>query len=542
VGTALPAPLVVVVKDAGNNAVAGVSVAWAVGSGGGSVSAATSTTNAAGEAQISWTLGAAVGTQSVTASVTGLTGSPVSFTATAVSSNLFFLSPTGSDANQGTSSAPWKTFTKAWSVMRDGDTLQVADGSYATVSPPAEKSGSASGQITVRAENPGGASLSALVLRGSAYLTFVGFKITGVSSAVTVRSNGTGKPSHHLVFQQIGFTCTDVTLNDEVCFGLSDGTHHVLLEDSWGWGGGRYTVLCYGGPGGSPPNLTCDNNTFRRLVLRMGPSTSSSGNPQASLSLYYASNNVVENVIAIDGSAASNTSNAAYYITAHAPPPNADNNKFYGVIALNNLGEGLYVDCPGAVCNGTEVHNSVFWVAQGHGIAASGGTGSGDSCTPVTVDHSTFGLAGSDGFSVYACYSVTLTNNAFYANGGFGAYKSATGTITTNHHNGYFGNKLGARSGLSPGTGDLTSDPDMQYITRIESGSPYKNGGSTGDIGANVINRYSDGVLTGTPLWPWPNEARIKSDMCPGVTTGWCGTPKTLTQYIWAFLGNSSPY
>ena len=454
----------------------------------------------------------------------------------------YYLSPSGLDSNDGLSaSAPWKTFSKAWSVLQPGDTLLVADGSYSSPSPPAGKSGAAGSNIIIQAINPGGAQITALNLRGNSYLSFIGFKITGTQNAVFVESNGVGAPSHHLTFQQIGFTCTDVTLNDNECFGLGDGTHHVLLEDSWGWGGGRYTVMCYGGDGGSPPNLTCDYNTFRRLVLRMGPSTSTGGNPQAALALYYAGNNIVENVIALDGKPASDSSNSAFYITGHAPPPNADFNKFYGVIALNNLGAGLYVDCPGAVCNFTEVHNSVFWASAEYATAMGGDPGN---CNNTIFDHSTMARAGGSthGYDADGCTGTAITNNAFYSNGGYGARQGGTGSTTTNHHNGYFGNVLGARTGLSAGTGDLTSDPGFLYITRIEAASPYKSAGSSGDIGANVINRYQDGVLTGTALWPWPNEARIRTEMCNGVTGGWCSSGKTLTRYIWEYLGNTSPY
>jgi hypothetical protein len=134
-----------------------------------------------------------------------------------------------------------------------------------------------------------------------------------------------------------------------------------------------------------------------------------------------------------------------------------------------------------------------------------------------------------------------VTNNAFFSNTGFGADKSSTGAITTNDHNGYFGNAAGARNNLTAGAGDLTSNPGFSFITRIESTSPYHNAGSSGDIGANVINRYQDGTLTGTALWPWPNETRLKSEMCAGVSGGLCSSGKTLTQYIWGYLGNTTP-
>ncbi len=80
---ALPTALAVLVTDASGDPVASQAVAWAVGAGGGSLSAASSSTNAAGIASITWTLGDDIGPQVVTAVVNGLTGSPVVFTATA---------------------------------------------------------------------------------------------------------------------------------------------------------------------------------------------------------------------------------------------------------------------------------------------------------------------------------------------------------------------------------------------------------------------------------------------------------------------------
>lgn len=80
---ALAQPLVVLVQDAGSNPVAGVVVSWQVTAGGGTLGAATSTTDAAGLASMTYTVGTAAGAgnQTVQASVTGLAGSPVSFTA-----------------------------------------------------------------------------------------------------------------------------------------------------------------------------------------------------------------------------------------------------------------------------------------------------------------------------------------------------------------------------------------------------------------------------------------------------------------------------
>ena len=42
----------------------------------------------------------------------------------------YYLSPTGSDSNPGTAASPWRTFQKAASAVRAGDTVIVRDGTY----------------------------------------------------------------------------------------------------------------------------------------------------------------------------------------------------------------------------------------------------------------------------------------------------------------------------------------------------------------------------------------------------------------------------
>ena len=82
VGSVLSVPLVVRVTDGAGNPVSGVTVAWTA-AGGGTVSAATSTTDAGGHASVQRTLGRAAGTGTTRATAAGLTGSPVTFTSVA---------------------------------------------------------------------------------------------------------------------------------------------------------------------------------------------------------------------------------------------------------------------------------------------------------------------------------------------------------------------------------------------------------------------------------------------------------------------------
>ncbi|MEO5666595.1 MAG: Ig-like domain-containing protein [Bdellovibrionota bacterium] len=64
------APLVVLVRDSGGNAVSGATVDWAVTLGNGTLSATTSISGSDGKAQIVWSLGGTPGLQKVTASIT----------------------------------------------------------------------------------------------------------------------------------------------------------------------------------------------------------------------------------------------------------------------------------------------------------------------------------------------------------------------------------------------------------------------------------------------------------------------------------------
>ncbi len=85
VGTLLPQPIAVLVRDQYGNPVSGVGVAWAADPCCGSTAVSGSLTNASGIASASWTIGAeaGVGNQTATATAPGLAGSPVQFTASA---------------------------------------------------------------------------------------------------------------------------------------------------------------------------------------------------------------------------------------------------------------------------------------------------------------------------------------------------------------------------------------------------------------------------------------------------------------------------
>jgi hypothetical protein len=92
VNTAVANRLVVTVSDAGGNLVQGTSVSFAFGSvptgaSGQSLNPTSTTTDATGQASTALTLGNTAGTYTVQSTSTGLTGSPVTFTATATATS-----------------------------------------------------------------------------------------------------------------------------------------------------------------------------------------------------------------------------------------------------------------------------------------------------------------------------------------------------------------------------------------------------------------------------------------------------------------------
>jgi hypothetical protein len=79
-GTTVPVAPSVIVKDARNRPVPGIAVTFDVASGGGSVTGASATTDAAGIATVgSWKLGGTAGANWLSATSAGLAGSPVAF-------------------------------------------------------------------------------------------------------------------------------------------------------------------------------------------------------------------------------------------------------------------------------------------------------------------------------------------------------------------------------------------------------------------------------------------------------------------------------
>jgi adhesin/invasin len=184
-GAAVAVAPAVLVRDAQNNPMAGVSVTFAVASGGGSITGGTATTNASGVATVgSWTLGVVPGANTLTATVSGLPA--VTFTAT------------------GTSGAP------ATVTINAGNNQVAATGAAVAVAPSVlvrdAQSAPVAGVSVTFAVAPGGGAITGAVAttNASGIATVGSWTLGGTPGANTLTATVTG-------LTPVTFTATGVT-------------------------------------------------------------------------------------------------------------------------------------------------------------------------------------------------------------------------------------------------------------------------------------------------------------------------------------------
>lgn len=91
----------------------------------------------------------------------------------------YYISPSGNDSDPGTISQPFLTLAHAESVVVAGDTVQIANGTYAGFT--TGVSGGSSSRITYQAATAGGVNLTSPITITDSYRTFNGFTGTNVS-------------------------------------------------------------------------------------------------------------------------------------------------------------------------------------------------------------------------------------------------------------------------------------------------------------------------------------------------------------------------
>lgn len=393
---------------------------------------------------------------------------------------------------------PAQSLSAAIAALTPGSTLILRDGTYsgAITGVP---SGSSGKPVTIQAENDGQAIITGglNLAHTTAFVTVAGLHFKDTTGR-TILGN-------HLKFQRDTFeggcpsgNCVNVDIGSN---DFSD-TADILVEDSWAFGpGGRYNILVY----------NANRILLRRVVVRHdGGWTDSKGDPEAGITFYNCSNCAAQNSIVIDSNLTYHTWQSAFYGVQNSASPNSSNNNSWtGIIALNNLsgsdGASLRFDGDQAQA-GHIIQNAILWGAN-------------------------WGL------------------NASYA-----APVSVTATQMT------IGRNSGTSYGIGGGSGGAKSFSNVRLVNATLAGESATNTSTTlptflpqqlGGIGANVMTKVGvTGTLmndpgwntdTGLSLWPWPDQARLKTEMCAGVSRGFCADT-SLTHYIFNYLGNGSPF
>lgn len=485
----------------------------------------------------------------------------------------YYLSPSGSNSNAGTSSSvPWKTFAYAFANMAAGDQLLLMDGTYSnaagtgvihwnTATYGANAANTIPNGISlarstrIKAVNDGQVIISAPLFIGRSfradnYIEVWGCKFTGGGQIY----NGNYCTLKNCAFDgAFGIGTNDHTM----------GTQYNLVEDCWAWAAQQRVIVS---------NYRANKNTWRRFVVRGDggglAGTSGSGNPNVGITVYDSQDTSLLNVLVVDRILAT-TPYADYpygdFATAQhtsgMSSAELGRNKWLGCMSVNSMDSALTFEADVVIAGATT------WTIQNFVAVCKGGTNSGGvnvgATGPTVISNITATNTGvsSDGIRVAPSSPGTSVTNVLVR-----GYNRALNSSITPQYTSVYGATL-AYNQTTPTVGVKTANqfadgatPSLKYPTRIEAGSALKAAGSGGaPIGATVMycygvngSRYGDPdveTLTAYPLWPYPNEDRIKADMGAAANgaRGFCtgnsldGNPQSLTKYIWEQYGNQAP-
>lgn len=475
-----------------------------------------------------------------------------------LSATTYYISPSGLDTQNGlTENTAWGTFTHSYSVLEPGDTLIILDGTYNQKLQPLI-SGTAGNPITFKAKNFGKAVLAPTDANGGetlavkswptvvGYLTFEGLIIRGVGdqSAITINTLDDNAiesaMTHHIVLRCIGAFGSGNGTNN-VVINIGNGACDTLLEDVFAYGFGRKALQVFGSV----------RITVRRAVLRYDywdGFAYKPNDPRVAFSGYNTQDSIFENIIVLDsaptppGRSADRAALVASGNQTPSPISGSKRNKYLGLIALDNYGNGLEINGGSGGPNVDLVFKDILiWNSQYYGVNIQ------NNDNGSKLSFLTLGKMGLTGFRIDQNPSSgpisneEITNVVSFNNGGYGFYYDSN-MVSLFVNNSAVGNVSGPVI-------EANYAPTLNYLVKPTVVPGYERG-------ATIIYRYVDGNLTTTPLWPWPYEDLIKQHMCnpadlqtvhrvasngAGWEPKWAASGKSLTQYIWEYLGSPIP-
>ncbi|HEX9666329.1 MAG TPA: hypothetical protein VGA95_07180 [Thermodesulfobacteriota bacterium] len=448
-------------------------------------------------------------------------------------SSAFYISPTGSDSNPGTSDRPWKTFSFAIPKLQPGVTLVLKTGTYTKTTTGLPyvncasnaKNGSAGSPITVKAENERQAFLSsdgsveALRMENCSYWNIEGLRLEG-NDTPTTKQVPTGWILHNdnIKIKRLLVAKHNRYSVNAALFAISK-SDTILVEDSEFYYAIRHLLNCF-------QSRRC---TFRRLYANARGFEPIPGGSKdvgdVSVVFYGTSNSIMENVI-VEGNH-ENPNCIACGSQGMQIHSTAQNNMIIGSIAINTNINGYRLDSRNVsdrLVTDTIIENVVSYsnydrggfggylqqgavntqmknvsIIDATGVPTARGLsldGRCAACANGQPSNTSFhgenilsvgGTPAFQGFSVSSPWPILGGWDMEYTN----AYNWHTNySPATSHAYGSFSNK----QSINPQLGNC--------IVFIPDSSPMKGVGKNGeDIGANIVYRYEDGILTDQKLW-----------------------------------------
>ncbi len=423
----------------------------------------------------------------------------------------YFISPLGSDANNGTSlKAPWKTFAFAVPRLKPGDTLLLADGTYSdaagtgypNINCSAKASnGTPTAPITIAAQHErqafiqGDGRQEAFLLNNCSYWSIVGLHVESADfnvgntytgdvmafvhdSNLNIRRNLAARPNRY----------------GNVHVLLLWGTTNSLVEENEVYFYHRGGIELFG---------ESNNNEVRRnYVNSRNTPNIPGGYPSGDRTMgdhgvtsYTSNGNIFENNVAEDVATGFNVENTAsnnawlgniahatkygFRIGPHTGMSQPVDNVFTNNVSLN----ALYIGFWNRGGKATYDHNSAF----GTSTALAGFRSDTDICC------------------TFASYVHIVTNSVaqdFSGSGiGYQVMNTTNNTFRYDHDNSF---NNGTNYSPSKNVTNATNSNAALggcYLW-VPVASPIKKAGDRGqDIGANILYRYEKGQLTRDALW-----------------------------------------
>jgi hypothetical protein len=436
----------------------------------------------------------------------------------------YYLSPTGRDRHDGQSmEKPMRSFERAFSRMRSGDALVLLDGVYSAAAGTGTihwndgaasaqiPSGTASATTEVRALNPGSVTIQGPL--------FVGRKSRKDSH---IRIQGITFEGGASLYNTSFITITDSGFHGPFGIGTNDheeGNSDNLIEDVWIWSGGSRIVAI---------NYRGNRNVWRRVVIRGdGCGTaecSGSGNPNVGFTVYDSADVSVQNVLVVDRILMGSDSPYADFACAqHTPDPryHFGRNEWLGVMSLNAPDIGFYCepDSGGTVAPVLAIRDSVFWNARfgGLNLARSG--------AQHTLDRIWI-RSGGDGFRFAPELARSGARISRLSVSGAGRYA--------------INSSIGATDSVVSGRWEAAMN-QLGCVSRCTVDPNPASSSAVAPPGKNLVRYGTDGTRFGEPgynapsehsVWPWPNEERMKREMCAETKRGFCADGTVVSAYL----------